>query len=66
MATNLQLDDHLIQEALRLGEHKTKKDAVTQALVEYTQRLKQLELLKLFGTMDFDEDWDYKAQRRVS
>jgi Arc/MetJ family transcription regulator len=66
MATNLQLDDRLIDEAVRLGEHKSKKDAVTQALIEYTQRLRQLDLLDLFGTIDYDDDWDYKAQRRVS
>ncbi len=66
MATNLQLDDTLIEEAVRLGEHKTKKEAVNQALLEYTRRLRQLELFDLFGTIEYDEDWDYKAQRRVS
>jgi Arc/MetJ family transcription regulator len=65
MATNLQLDDKLIEEAVRLGDHKTKKEAVMQALIEYTQRLRQLDMLDLFGTIDYDEDWDYKAQRRV-
>lgn len=63
MATNLQLDDRLIEEAVRLGEHKSKKEAVTQALLEYTQRLRQLDLLGLFGTVEYDEDWDYKRQR---
>ena len=66
MATNLQLDDNLIDEAVRLGEHKSKKAAVTQALVEYTQRLKQLDLLHLFGTIEYVEGWDPKAQRSVS
>ena len=66
MATNLQLDDRLINEAVLLGEHKTKKEAVTQALIEYTQRLRQLEVLDLFGAVDYEEDFDHKAQRHVS
>lgn len=63
MATNLQIDDRLIEEAVRLGGHKTKKAAVTQALIEYTRHLQQLKVLSLFGTIDFDTDYDYKAQR---
>jgi len=41
MPTNLQLDDRLIGEAVKLGGHTTKKDAVNQALSEYVQQLKQ-------------------------
>ena len=63
MATNLQIDDRLIDEAVRLGGHKTKKAAVTQALIEYTRHLQQLKVLSLFGTVDFDPDYDYKTQR---
>jgi Arc/MetJ family transcription regulator len=64
MATNLALDDNLIEEARRAGRHKTKKDAVTAALAEYVQRRKQLRILKAFGTVDFDPKYDYKAERR--
>jgi hypothetical protein len=62
MATNLSLDD-LVEEARRAGHHKTKKDAVTAALTEYVQRLKQLRILDGFGTIDFDPEYDYKAER---
>ena len=54
----------LIGEARRIGRHKTKKDAVTAALVEYIQRRKQLRILEAFGTVDFDPTYDYKAERR--
>jgi Arc/MetJ family transcription regulator len=64
MATNLALDDNLIEEARRAGRHKTKKDAVTAALAEYVQRRKQLRILKAFGSVDFDPKYDYKAERR--
>lgn len=64
MATNLALDDRLIEEARRVGGHATKKAAVTAALDEYIRRRKQRDILKLFGTIDYDSDYDYKANRR--
>lgn len=64
MATNLALDDNLIADALRLGGHRTKKAAVTRALQEYVERHKQQEVLKLFHTIDYDPDHDYKEQRK--
>ena len=64
MATNLALDDKLILEAQKLGHHKTKKEAVTTALQEYITHKKQLEILDLFGTIDFDRNYDYKKARK--
>jgi len=63
MATNLALDDGLIEEAKMLGKHKTKKEAVTEALVEYIQRRKQIEILRLFHSIEYETDYDYKKQR---
>jgi Arc/MetJ family transcription regulator len=65
MATNLALDDRLIREAQRIGKHRTKKAAVTEALQEYIQRRKQLRLLELFGKIDIDPGYDYKKHRRM-
>jgi hypothetical protein len=65
MPTNLALDDGLIAEARRVGNHATKKAAVTAALEEYIQRRKQLEILNLFGTIDYDPAYDYKKVRRL-
>ncbi|ODS34472.1 MAG: hypothetical protein SCARUB_00348 [Candidatus Scalindua rubra] len=64
MATNLQIDDRLIVKALKLGRHKTKKAAVTQALKEYIQRMEQIKVLSLFGKIDYDPKYDYKVQRK--
>lgn len=64
MATNLALDDSLIEEARKVGGHKTKKEAVTAALDEYIKRRRQLEVIKHFGTVDFDPAYDYKAERK--
>jgi Arc/MetJ family transcription regulator len=64
MATNLAIDDKLIEEAVRAGGHRTKKAAVTEALEEYIQRRKQAQITELFGTIEFDAKYDYKAARR--
>lgn len=66
MATNLALDDNLILEAQKLGGHKTKKDAVNQALKQYIRFKKQLGVIKLFGKIEFDSRYDYKKQRKLS
>jgi Arc/MetJ family transcription regulator len=64
MATNLVIDDRLLEEAFQIGGQTTKKETVTQALVEYVQRRKQARILDLFGTVDFDPKYDHKRQRR--
>jgi hypothetical protein len=64
MATNLALDDELIAEAQRLGGHKTKKETVTIALEEYVRQKKLKAFFELWGTVDYDSDYDYKAVRR--
>ena len=63
MATNLQLDDRLIREAQKLGKHRSKKDTVTRALVDYINHLRQQKILDLFGKIDFDLAHDYKQHR---
>jgi Arc/MetJ family transcription regulator len=63
MATNLAIDDDLIMAALIAGHHKTKKAAVTAALKEYIQRHRQLEILSLFGKIEYDPSYNYKEER---
>lgn len=65
MPTNLAIDDHLIEEARKLGRHRTKKDTVNAALDEYIRRRKQREVLSLFGSIDYDPDYDYKKARQA-
>ena len=65
MATNLAIDDKLIDEARRIGNYKTKREAVTAALDEIIRRRKQLEILDHFGTIDFDPDYDYRKMRQL-
>lgn len=65
MATNLAIDDKLIEEARRTGGHATKKEAVTTALQEYVARRKQLAILDLFGTIDFDKSYNTRRSRNL-
>lgn len=64
MPTNLAIDDELLEEAVRVGGHRTKKDTVNAALREYIQRRRQAKIVELFGKVDFDPNYDAKQQRR--
>lgn len=64
MATNLAIDDELLEEALRIGGQKTKRATVTEALQEYIQRRQQQRIVELFGSVDLDPSYDYKKQRQ--
>ena len=64
MATNLAIDDRLIEEARKVGKHRTKKATVTEALQEYIARRRQASILDLFGKIEFDPRYDYKKQRQ--
>ena len=64
MATNLAIDDQLIEQARIVGKHRTKKAAVTRALQEYVERHRQIEILGLFNSIAYDPEYDYKEQRR--
>ena len=63
MATTLRIDDGLIAKAVKLGKHRTKKAAVSQALMEYVRHLEQQKIVALFGRIEYDPTYDYRKQR---
>ena len=63
MATNLALDPDLIDRALAVSGERTKKAAVTKALEEFIARHNQQKILDLFGKLEWDSSFDYKAER---
>jgi hypothetical protein len=63
MATNLALDPDLIERAVKLSGETTKKAAVTRALEEFIARRSQKRLIELMGKLEWDESFDYKAER---
>jgi len=65
MPTNLDLDDKLIEEAVKAGKHKSKKEAVNAALREYVHSRKQQKIKELFGSIEYDTAYDYKKQRSI-
>jgi hypothetical protein len=64
MATNLSIDPTLIERALELSGERTKKAAVTKALEEFIARRRQKRVLELFGKLEWDAGYDYKAERQ--
>ncbi len=64
MPTNLAIDDRLLDEALRIGGRKTKRETVNDALREFIQRRQRLDLASLFGSVEYDPTYDYKKERR--
>ena len=63
MATNLALDDHLLVQAQKIGKFRTKKETVNFILEDYIKRMRQKNILDLFGTIQYDETYDYKKSR---
>ena len=64
MPTNLKLDDKLINEIVRLGNFKSKQEAVNTAMAEFVKRRQRMRILELAGKIQFDPKWDYKKMRR--
>ena len=64
MTINIPIDEALIQEAKAVANQQTERDVVEEALREYVQRRKQRMILDLFGTIDYDADYNYKQQRQ--
>ena len=63
MPTNLNIDDKLLVEAMRLGGKKTKRDTVNEALREYIAKRDRRKILELFGKLEWDPTYDYKKER---
>ena len=64
MPTNLKLSDELIEATVKLGNFKSKQEAVNTALAEYVHRRQRLRMLALAGKISFDPKWDYRRMRR--
>jgi Arc/MetJ family transcription regulator len=63
MPTNLNLDDALLEEAVKLSGKKTKRETVNAALAEFVARRKQRRILGLFGKLEWSQGFDYKKER---
>jgi Arc/MetJ family transcription regulator len=65
VATNLQIDQSLLEQAKSLAGFATKRETVNEALKEFIQSRLRRQLLQLRGQIEYFEDYDYKALRRL-
>lgn len=65
MQLTVQIDDVLLQEAVRLSGQQTPQTLLLEALREYIQQRKRLAVLQEFGQYDFDPAYDYKKERKI-
>ena len=63
MATNLSIDPDLLERAMEVSGERTKKGRVAKALEEFIARRRQKRLLELMGKLEWDDGFDYKAER---
>jgi hypothetical protein len=63
MITNLEIDEKLIKEALELSGYNDKSAVIAEALKQDIKNCKQQEIIELFGTIEYEDDYDYKQQR---
>ncbi len=63
MATNLAINETLLDKALELGGFRSKKDTVNAALEEFIRRRKAEDVIDLFGKIEYEDDYDYKKMR---
>lgn len=64
MRTNIDIDDKIMQDAMRAGGFKTKKETVEAALKALArQRKSQRKILELFGKIEFDPAYDHRKIR---
>jgi Bacterial antitoxin of type II TA system, VapB len=63
MATNLAIEPDLLDRALEVSGERTTKAAVTKALQAFIARREQRRVAELFGKLEWDDTYDYKAER---
>jgi Bacterial antitoxin of type II TA system, VapB len=64
MMTNLDIDQTLLKRAVALSGGQSMNAVIKAALEEFIARRSGKSLLDLFGTVDWDPDYDYKAERK--
>ena len=63
--TNIELDDKIIKEAIKLTHLKTKKDVVNYAMEELLKRLRRKKILELEGRVKWEGNLDEMRTSRI-
>lgn len=64
MPSNLNFNPQLLVKAQQLSGLKYKKDVIDLALTEFVKRHEQVEIIKLFHKIPYDDDYDHKQGRK--
>ena len=64
LRTNIEIDERLVEEAMKLTNRKTKKAVVNHALQELVARVKRKKMLELEGKVDWAGDLDEMRKAR--
>ena len=65
MRTNIFIDEKLLRAAFSVSEARTKKDLIHEALRVLVSVRKRKDLTELAGKVDFTDDYDHKALRKM-
>ena len=63
--TNIELDEKLVNEAMKLTHKKTKKDLVNYAIEELVRKLKRKKILELEGKVEWTDNLDETRKSRI-
>jgi Arc/MetJ family transcription regulator len=63
--TNIELDEGLVTEAMKLTNKKTKKEVVNYAIEELVRKLKRKKILELEGKVEWTGKLDEIRKNRV-
>jgi hypothetical protein len=63
MDTNLAINGALLERAFRVGGLRTEDETVNLALEEFINRRAMEDVISLFNTVEYDEEYDYKKLR---
>lgn len=63
MITNIDIDQEIVAEAMKLSGARTKREVVDRALREMVARAKRPSLRELFGSGGIDPNYDHKLAR---
>ena len=63
MRTNIDIDDELMKQAMKISKVKSKKDLVNHALEELIRLDKRKKMLSLFGKVKWEGSLDEMRER---
>lgn len=64
MQTLFEIDEHLIEEAIKYAKVTDKNELIKIVLIEFINNRKSLNIKDLKGEIEFREDYDYKEMRK--